>query len=121
MKKRFVLLVVCVAVMSTGFFVNRSTVAEDAPRKVEVTAGKFAFAPTEITLKKGQPAIIVLKSSDVAHGLKFTELNFNIKVDKGGTTEGKLTPEKTGDFVGHCSVFCGSGHGSMALTLHVVD
>jgi cytochrome c oxidase subunit 2 len=121
MKKKFMLSLVCAAAMSTAFFANRSTVAEDAPHKVEVTASKFSFSPSEITLKKGQPAIIVLKGADAAHGLKFTELDFNIKVDKGGTTEGKLTPDKTGDFVGHCSVFCGSGHGTMALTLHVVD
>ena len=33
----------------------------------------------------------------------------------------QFTPDKAGDFVGHCSVFCGSGHGGMMLTLHVVD
>jgi cytochrome c oxidase subunit 2 len=32
-----------------------------------------------------------------------------------------FTADKTGDFVGHCSVFCGSGHGGMSLTLHVVN
>jgi cytochrome c oxidase subunit 2 len=121
MKKRLILLAICATVMSTAFFFSRSTVAEDAPRKVEVTASKFAFSPSEITLKKGQPVVLVLKSSDVGHGLKFSELNFNIKVDKGGTAEMKLTPDKTGNFVGHCSVFCGSGHGGMTLTLHVVE
>ena len=44
-----------------------------------------------------------------------------------GLGEGKkpaelaFTPDKTGDFVGHCSVFCGSGHGSITLTLHVTE
>jgi cytochrome c oxidase subunit 2 len=44
-----------------------------------------------------------------------------VKVGKGATTEVQFTPEKTGNFVGHCSVFCGGGHGSMKLTLHVVE
>jgi len=121
MKTRLVLLFVSLAVISTAFFADRSTIAQDAPRRIEVTASKFAFAPGEITLKKNQPVVLVLKSSDVPHGLKFSELNLNVKIDKGGTAELKFTPEKTGDFVGHCSVFCGSGHGSMALKLHVVD
>jgi cytochrome c oxidase subunit 2 len=57
----------------------------------------------------------------VAHGIKFKELNLQAKVDKGGTGELAFTPDKTGDYVGHCSVFCGSGHGSMTLTLHVTE
>jgi len=48
-------------------------------------------------------------------------LNVDIKVGANGIKEVQFTPDKTGDFVGHCSVFCGSGHGSMTLTLHVVE
>jgi cytochrome c oxidase subunit 2 len=44
-----------------------------------------------------------------------------LKAGKGATSEVEFAPEKTGDFVGHCSVFCGGGHGSMMLTLHVVE
>jgi cytochrome c oxidase subunit 2 len=57
----------------------------------------------------------------VAHGVRFRDLKVEINVRAGGTGEAALTPDKTGDFVGHCSVFCGSGHGSMALKLHVVE
>jgi cytochrome c oxidase subunit 2 len=95
--------------------------AQAAPRRIEVTAKQFSFEPSEITVKKGEPVILVIKSADVAHGLRFRELNLNVKVDKGGTAELPFTPDKTGDFVGHCSVFCGSGHGEMALTMHVVN
>lgn len=95
--------------------------AQDAPRKIEVTAKRFEYSPSEITVKKGEPIILEIKSLDVAHGLRFRELNLNAKVDKGGSAELQFTPDKTGDFVGHCSVFCGSGHGSMTLTLHVVN
>jgi cytochrome c oxidase subunit II len=94
--------------------------AQDAKR-VEITATKFKYSPAEITLKKGQPVVLVIKSMDVAHGLRVKELNFLLKVEKGGTAEAGLTPEKTGTFVGHCAVFCGSGHGGMALTVHVVE
>ena len=93
--------------------------AQAAPRRIEISAKRFAFTPGEITLKKGEPVVIVLKSEDVAHGLAVKELGFNVKVPKGQTVEIPLTPDKTGDFVGHCSSFCGPGHGSMKLTLHV--
>lgn len=95
--------------------------AQDNSQTIEITAKRFAYDPAEVTVKKGVPVVLVIKSVDVAHGLRFRELNLDAKVNKGGTAELRFTPEKTGDFVGHCSVFCGSGHGSMTLTLHVVD
>jgi cytochrome c oxidase subunit II len=95
--------------------------AEDAPHRIEIIARRFAFNPGEITLKKGEPVVLVLKSADVAHGLRFRELNINVKVGAGGTAEIAFTPQQTGDFIGHCSVFCGSGHGSMTVKLHVVE
>ena len=88
---------------------------------VEVVAKKFSFGPGDITLKKGEPAVLVLKSEDVAHGLRFRELNLDVHAAKGATAEMRFTPDKPGDFVGHCSVFCGPGHGAMTLTLHVVN
>jgi cytochrome c oxidase subunit 2 len=95
--------------------------AQDAPKRVEITAHRFEFSPAEITLKKGQPVVIVLKSTDVAHGLRFRDLHVELNVRAGSTTEVNFTPDKTGDFTGHCSVFCGSGHGRMALKLHVTE
>jgi cytochrome c oxidase subunit 2 len=92
-----------------------------APRRIEVSVTRFAYSPAEITVKKGQPVVLVLNSPDVAHGLKFRELNQDVKIPAKGTAEMRFTPDKTGDFVGHCSVFCGSGHGTMTLTLHVVE
>lgn len=91
------------------------------PQRVEITAKRFAFTPDQVTLKRGQPVVLVLNSADVAHGLKFKDLDLNIKVGKGQTTEVPFTPTKDGDFAGQCSVFCGSGHGRMKLVLHVVD
>lgn len=95
--------------------------AEPSAQHVAVTAKKFAFEPAVITVKKGEPVDLVLKSSDVPHGLRFRELKVDVRVGKGGTAEVHFTPNQTGTFVGHCSVFCGMGHGSMTLTLRVVD
>ena len=95
--------------------------AQPTPRRIEITAKRFEFMPASITLKKGQPVVILLKSIDVAHGLRFRELGLDLRARKGQTSELPFTPTKTGDFVGQCSVFCGSGHGHMKLTLHIVE
>jgi cytochrome c oxidase subunit II len=95
--------------------------APEVPQRIEVSVKKFAYAPEEITLKKGEPVVLVLTTKDVTHGLKFKELNLNTRIEKGKPSELAFTPDKVGDFVGHCSVFCGSGHGSMTLTLHVTE
>jgi cytochrome c oxidase subunit II len=95
--------------------------AQGSPRRIEITAKRFDFSPSEITLKKGEPVVLVLTSADVSHGLRFRDLDLNLKAGKGQTAQIGFTPTKTGDFVGQCSVFCGTGHGRMKLTLHVVE
>jgi cytochrome c oxidase subunit II len=95
--------------------------AADEPRRIEIVAKRFGFSPAEVTIKKGEPVVLVLQSEDVAHGLKFTELDVQADIAKGEKREIAFTPAKAGDFVGHCSHFCGAGHGSMALTLHVTE
>jgi cytochrome c oxidase subunit II len=93
--------------------------AAPEPKKIEVVAKRFAYEPADVTLKKGEPVVIELTSLDVAHGVKFKELNLSTVIKKDGKSELAFTPTEVGDFVGHCSVFCGSGHGTMTLTLHV--
>jgi cytochrome c oxidase subunit 2 len=99
----------------------RPATAADEPKRIEVTAKRFAFAPAEITVKKGEPVDLVFHSEDVTHGIRFKELGQQVDIPKGKESELKFTPDKTGDFVGHCSRFCGTGHGSMTLTLHVTE
>jgi cytochrome c oxidase subunit 2 len=121
MKKKFLFSVLLAGILAAVVFPAHVVLAQDSPRKIEITAKRFTFNPAEITLKKGQPVVLIVKSEDVSHGLRFRELNLDLKVPKGGSAELHFTPQKVGDFVGHCSVFCGSGHGKMALTLHVVE
>src|ERR1700731_3716827 len=120
MKKRLMVLVLFAGVLTTAAFSAPAARAQAAPRRIEITAKRFEFLPGEITLKEGQPVVVVLKSEDVAHGLRIRNLNFNLKVKAGGTAELQFTPDKVGDFVAQCSVFCGSGHGSMRIKVHVV-
>jgi cytochrome c oxidase subunit 2 len=114
-------LVIFAAILLAALICVLPASGQTAPRRIEVTAKRFDFTPGEITLKKGEPVVLVLKSADVAHGLRFRELGVTVNAGKGQTSEVTFTPDKTGTFVGHCSVFCGAGHGSMTLKLHVVE
>jgi cytochrome c oxidase subunit 2 len=109
----------CLAMCSLAL--SGFSTAADTPQRIAVSVKRFAYTPSEITVKKGEPVVLVLTTEDVAHGLKFAELNLSAKFEKGKPSELAFTPDKVGDFVGHCSVFCGSGHGSMTLTLHVTE
>lgn len=93
----------------------------EVPRRVQVTAKRFVFEPAEITVKKGETVDLLLTSADVPHGLRIRELKIELHANKGKTAEAVFTPQATGNFVGHCSVFCGSGHGAMTLTIHVIS
>jgi len=94
---------------------------EAPPQRVEITAQRFVFKPGEVTVKVGQPVVLVLKSLDVSHGIHIPDLGVSVKVKAGETAEVTFTPSKAGDFAGRCSVYCGSGHGSMTFVLHVVE
>ena len=93
----------------------------ESPRRVEIIAKRFTYDPDVITLKKGHPVVLVLRSIDVTHGLKIAEMNVLLEnIKKGEKTEVQFTPEETGHYEGRCAHFCGKGHGSMTLQIEVV-
>lgn len=96
--------------------------APDAPRRIEITVSKFSYSPNEITLKKGELVVLVLRSTDVTHGLTIPDLGVAVtEIKKGKDSEIPLTPDKTGHFTGQCAHFCGTGHGTMILQVEVVE
>jgi cytochrome c oxidase subunit 2 len=121
MKLKNILAAAIIGYLSVAITVPAIAQSAVAPKRIEIVAKKFSFEPAEITLKRGEPVILSVRSEDVAHGIRFRELNVEVNSRAGKTGEVQFTPDKTGDFVGHCSVFCGAGHGSMALKLHVVE
>ena len=92
-----------------------------AERVIRVTAKKFAFSPSEITLAKGIPVVLEITSLDREHGFKVPKLGIRADVKAGETTRVRLVPEHTGRFAFRCDVFCGSGHDGMAGEIVVVD
>jgi cytochrome c oxidase subunit II len=95
--------------------------ASDNPKVVEITAKKFEFTPSEITLKKGEPVILRLSSSDRVHGFMSKPLKIDTDIPSDATKDVAVTPDTAGDFTIICDHYCGTGHGNMKMNVTVVE
>jgi cytochrome c oxidase subunit 2 len=93
------------------------TRASDNPKVIEITAKKFEFSPSQITLKKGEPVILRLSSSDRVHGF----MSKPLKIDTDKSEDVAVTPDTAGDFTVICDHYCGTGHGNMKMKVTVVE
>ena len=90
---------------------------------VEVTAERFAFQPSEITVAVGTTLTVVLKSDDTTHGFRIKGEGVNVQIPKRGrgTVTATFTPAKAGKYTFECSRICGAGHGFMRGTIVAVE
>ena len=95
--------------------------ALQAEREIHITAKKFEFTPDTITLKKGEPVVLVVSSQDRKHGFNLRAFGIRADVNPGGTARIRFTPDKTGKFTFSCDVFCGDGHEDMTGTMVVTE
>ncbi len=91
------------------------------PKVIEISAKKFEFTPNEITLKKGEPVILRLASTDRVHGFMSKPLKLDTDIAAGKTTDVAVTPDTSGDFTIICDHYCGTGHGNMKMKVTVVE
>jgi cytochrome c oxidase subunit 2 len=88
--------------------------APPEPRKIEVVARKFAFEPSKIEVKAGEPVEITFTSTDTKHGFACKELGLEkVVFAKGDPVTVKLTADKPGTYEFKCAKFCGLGHKKM--------
>jgi cytochrome c oxidase subunit 2 len=106
-----------VALLGGTVLTHRAYAAE--PRVVEITAKRFGFVPEQITLKKGEPVTLRLRSEDVTHGFFMRKLKIDAEVEAGKTTDVTITPEVAGSYTTICDHFCGANHGNMKMTIVV--
>jgi cytochrome c oxidase subunit 2 len=96
-----------------------------APRVVHVTAERFAFSPSEITIDQGTVLEIRLTSDDTAHGFKIvgpsgpTDINVEIPKRGRGDIRVSFDAKEPGTYVFECSRVCGAGHGFMRGSIKV--
>ena len=78
---------------------------------IKMTVKRFEFSRKTITLKKGVPVLIEIVSLDVPHGFSVPDFNARAEiVMPGKPTQVRFTPDKTGEFIYLCDVFCGDKH-----------
>jgi cytochrome c oxidase subunit 2 len=82
-------------------------------RTVPVVARRFAFDPPTITLKRGEPVVLELRSLDRLHGFSAPALGLDAQIPPDTVTHLRFTPDRAGTFPVHCHVFCGEGHEGM--------
>jgi heme/copper-type cytochrome/quinol oxidase subunit 2 len=88
---------------------------------VRVSAERFAFTPSEITVERGTVIEFHLTSDDTDHGFRIvgTDVNADIPKRRRGETVVKYVADTAGRFVIECSRPCGAGHTAMRAVLIV--
>ena len=97
------------------------TRASDNPKVIEITAKRFQFTPSEITLKRGEPVILRLTSTDRVHGFMSKPLKIDTDIPSDTTKDVAVTPDAAGNFTVICDHYCGTGHGNMKMKVTVVE
>ena len=112
---RFLALLLVLALVVTA----RAADGAEEPRAIVITAKRFEFVPSTITLKKGETVKLVVTSEDVTHGFFLRPLKIDTDLVPGETQQITVTPQSAGTFTAICHHFCGAGHGNMKLTVVV--
>jgi cytochrome c oxidase subunit 2 len=91
------------------------------PKVIEISAKKFQFTPSEITLKKGEPVILRMTSTDRVHGFMSKPFKIDTDIPPDKTTDVAIKPDTAGDFTIICDHYCGTGHSNMKMKVTVVE
>jgi cytochrome c oxidase subunit 2 len=86
-----------------------------------ITARKWEFEPSTITVKKGNTVKLSITSVDVEHGFGLPEFGINKTIEAGETVDVEFVADKVGEFPFSCTVYCGEGHKDMKGTLVVTE
>jgi cytochrome c oxidase subunit II len=95
--------------------------ASQTLKVIRVSAERFAFTPSEITVEKGTTIEFHLTSDDTDHGFRIigTDVDAEIPKRRRGETVVKYIADTAGSFIIECSRPCGAGHTAMRATLTV--
>lgn len=91
------------------------------PRVVEITAERFEFWPSEITVAEGEAVELRIRSDDTMHGFRIVGAGTNVLVPKRGKgyAVARFTGSRPGRYTFECNRMCGAGHNFMRGVLVV--
>jgi len=101
--------------------ISRLAVSQPQERTIAVVARKFEYVPRQIVVKKGETVVLEFTAPEVVMGFNLNAFGVRTDIVPGQPARVRLTPDKTGEFVFYCDVFCGSGHEEMDGTLSVTE
>ena len=108
------------AIVGVGI-TTASYTAHPTEHVVRITAKRFEYHPASVTVKRGEPVVIELRSLDRLHGFIQPQLGIRADVLPGQTARVRFVPKQSGLFPFHCDIFCGTGHEGMTGEIRVVD
>jgi heme/copper-type cytochrome/quinol oxidase subunit 2 len=122
-KKRYsaVLMMFALALCFAGASRASGQDATPSVREFTMTAKNYEFAPSVITVKKGEKVRLIITATDRPHGIKIDGYDIDQMLKKDDPTTVEFTADKAGTFEFKCSVYCGMGHRKMKGKLVVEE
>lgn len=90
-------------------------------RTIEITASRFEFWPSEISIAEGEAVEFRITSDDTVHGFRIVGNGLNLVVPKRGkgVAVARFTGTQAGRYTFECNRMCGAGHNFMRGVLVV--
>lgn len=99
--------------------ITTGALAESQVDVIKVVASRFTYTPDRILLKRGVPVVLAFSTLDVPMGFNAPDFGIRTDILPGKESRIRFTPDKVGEFIFHCDLFCGSGHEDMTGVLVV--
>lgn len=84
-------------------------------RTIEITASRFEFWPSEISIAEGESVEFRITSEDTVHGFRIVGNGLNLVVPKRGkgVAVARFPGVRAGRYTFECNRMCGAGHSFM--------
>jgi len=108
-------LLVLLSIANTGARAFQASGSSQDRTVVKISAERFTFTPSRVTVKRGTVIEFRLRSEDTNHGFKIVGSSANVIIPKRGRGEATVTftAETPGRYNFECSKMCGAGHSFM--------
>jgi cytochrome c oxidase subunit 2 len=96
---------------------------QDSPRVIYITAERFSFSPSQVSVRLGEEVEFRISSEDTSHGFRIVGTSLNTAIPKRGHGElaVKFRPDRPGRYKFECNRMCGAGHSFMQGVVIVDD
>jgi cytochrome c oxidase subunit 2 len=114
---KYILLILLIGSLLT----SQGTTERKPDRVISISAERFTFNPSKVTLKQGELVEFVLTSEDTDHGFRIAGAGLDVAIPPQGRGEARVrfVAREKGKFVFECWRPCGAGHNLMRGMIEV--